>query len=403
MKICSKCGVRNEDIANYCFKCGAILDTYSEKTEVKRKPTGFWIKVFAVSFLGVLIGAAVVIPRLKKFNPLTNPGDIYDLTGKDEIIKAINETNMFLMERKYTKDKEVSALQSAQKRYYEIRMAYLIGSLWTRHKKSKEMPAYMVKRWEYSKSLWGLEIENEVKEFTELYPGEEEVMQKGWYHKCSNDIQKSYREPSKAYEAIMFYIEKYPYDEEASKLIGRAYHSLSKDAELQNKIMKLANEKFPDAKEITRIKDSMQKDKAKREAVGKKFNLEFKDIISRKNISFSLNKDKIIIIDFWATWCGPCVAEIPKIKKLYNKYKNKNVLFIGINLDKNKDKVIDFCKENQIEWPQYYDGEGWNSDVVKKWGISGIPTLFALNKGNIIYSVEARGNLEKIIEELIKK
>jgi len=61
MKICSKCGARNEDIANYCSGCGAVLDTYSEKAEVKRKPAGFWIKVFAVSFVGFLIGAAVVI------------------------------------------------------------------------------------------------------------------------------------------------------------------------------------------------------------------------------------------------------------------------------------------------------------------------------------------------------
>jgi len=91
------------------------------------------------------------------------------------------------------------------------------------------------------------------------------------------------------------------------------------------------------------------------------------------------------------------------MKRLYKKYKNKNVLFIGINLDKDKDKVINFCRENQIEWPQYYDGKGWNSDLVKKWGIRGIPTLFALNKGNIIYSVEARRNTEQIIEELIKK
>ncbi|MFH1353455.1 MAG: TlpA disulfide reductase family protein [bacterium] len=118
----------------------------------------------------------------------------------------------------------------------------------------------------------------------------------------------------------------------------------------------------------------------RREAVGKKFDLKFTDIISRKNISFSSNKDKIIIIDFWATWCGPCVRELPKIKNLYKKYKNKNVLFIGISLDKDKNKVIDFCKKNQIEWPQYYAGEGWNSYLVKKWSISGIPTLFALNK-----------------------
>ncbi|MFH1958271.1 MAG: redoxin family protein [bacterium] len=168
-----------------------------------------------------------------------------------------------------------------------------------------------------------------------------------------------------------------------------------------------------DDRKMMALKKKRDYDKAKarykrevekrRETIGKKFDLEFTDIISKKNISFSSNKNKIIIIDFWATWCGPCVAEIPRMKKLYSKYKNKNVLFIGINLDKDKDKVISFCKENQIEWPQYYDGKSWNSDLVRKWGIRGIPTLFALNKGNIIYSVEARRNTEQIIEELIKK
>ena len=68
-----------------------------------------------------------------------------------------------------------------------------------------------------------------------------------------------------------------------------------------------------------------------------------------------------MVIDFWATWCGPCVAEMPKMKELYAKYRDKGVEFIGVSLDQPKeqgglDKLKKFVKENEIAWPQYYQG-----------------------------------------------
>ena len=109
-----------------------------------------------------------------------------------------------------------------------------------------------------------------------------------------------------------------------------------------------------------------------REAIGKPFDLEFTDAISGSTVSIKGLKGKVVVIDFWATWCGPCVAEMPKMKELYAKYRDKGVEFIGVSLDQPKergglDKLKKFVKENEIAWPQYYQGNGWESEFLHSW------------------------------------
>jgi thiol-disulfide isomerase/thioredoxin len=144
------------------------------------------------------------------------------------------------------------------------------------------------------------------------------------------------------------------------------------------------------------------------EGIGKPFELNFKDAIGGEPIAMKDLKGKVVVVDFWATWCGPCVAEMPKMKELYAKYKPQGVEFIGVSLDQPESegglsKLKAFVKENDITWPQYFQGEGWQSEFSGSWGINGIPTVFVVDTAGNLYSTEARGELEEMIPQLLKK
>src|SRR5207247_10089242 len=108
---------------------------------------------------------------------------------------------------------------------------------------------------------------------------------------------------------------------------------------------------------------------------------------------------------FWANWCGPCGAEMPKMKGLYSQYKDSGVEFIGVSLDSPGDGLIKlkkFVEDKEIDWPQYYQGNSWQSEFSQSWGISGIPTVFVIDAEGKLYSTEGRGKLDKLIPELIE-
>lgn len=116
-------------------------------------------------------------------------------------------------------------------------------------------------------------------------------------------------------------------------------------------------------------------------------------------------KGKVVLIDFWATWCGPCIAEIPNVVENYRKYHSKGFEVIGITLESTPDdlkKMTSFAQKNGMVWPQYFDGKGWQNDLGRKFGINAIPAMFLLDKEGRIASSNARGEkLESEIKRLL--
>lgn len=123
-----------------------------------------------------------------------------------------------------------------------------------------------------------------------------------------------------------------------------------------------------------------------------------------KPISFADYRGKVVLVDFWAVWCGPCVAEMPNVKRVYNTYKDQGFDILGISLDNNEKTLREYLKKNEIPWRQTFDGQGWDSTVPSNYGIRGIPTMWVIGKDGTLLSNNARGEkLEKIIVKALQE
>jgi thiol-disulfide isomerase/thioredoxin len=194
-----------------------------------------------------------------------------------------------------------------------------------------------------------------------------------------------------------------PADPRGAALLQTAIAHTRDDA-AKSTLQERLTKEYPDSMAAAKL----QGPREPREWVGKPFALEFNDAITGSPISMKKLKGKVVVIDFWATWCGPCVAEMPKMKELYAKYRDHGVEFIGVSLDQPPDQggldsLKQFVKEKGIAWPQYYQGNFWQSAFSASWKINSIPRVFVVDQEGKLYSVDARGKLDKIIPSLLKE
>ena len=134
--------------------------------------------------------------------------------------------------------------------------------------------------------------------------------------------------------------------------------------------------------------------------VGQPLDLKFQTVDGH-HVDLAKLKGKVVLVDFWATWCGPCVAEIPNVKATYDKLHAKGFEIVGISLDQDKAKLLSFTKQKGMKWPQYFDGKGWDNAISKKFGIDSIPRMWLVDKKGNLVDKEGRENLEAKVEKLL--
>ncbi len=134
--------------------------------------------------------------------------------------------------------------------------------------------------------------------------------------------------------------------------------------------------------------------------IGQPLDMKFTAIDGTK-VDLAKMKGKVVLIDFWATWCGPCIAELPSVKKTYKKLNPKGFEIIGISLDTKESALKRFVKKENMPWPQFFDGKGWGNSLAKKHGIRSIPAMWLVDKQGNLVDLNARANLEKKVEDLL--
>ena len=148
------------------------------------------------------------------------------------------------------------------------------------------------------------------------------------------------------------------------------------------------------------IKEEAQRILKMAERIGKPLAIKFTAVDGRP-VELAKLKGKVVLVDFWATWCGLCVAEVPNVRATYERLHPKGFEIVGISFDTDKQALLDFVQQHKMSWPQYFDGKQWDNQYGKQFGIDSIPAMWLVDKQGNLRDVNAREDLAEKITKLL--
>ncbi|MCP3906212.1 MAG: redoxin domain-containing protein [Planctomycetes bacterium] len=139
--------------------------------------------------------------------------------------------------------------------------------------------------------------------------------------------------------------------------------------------------------------------------VGREFpSFEAKDALTGKRFALTDLRGKVVLVDFWATWCRPCIAEVPNLRNVHKRFKDRGFEVVSISLDQNRSSFKRYAKKNRMTWRHVMEGGGWKTRLARKYGINSIPAMYLLDHEGKVISTQARGReLERLVAAAVEK